>query len=228
MDDTLLDGYAAMEAAWALVCAEAGQALGAEPEKLRDSIRREAMTFWRDESAVEHWRVRLDEARALVVRKALESEGLDSARADQISSDYAARHRENLRLFDDALETLESVRDAGYRLGLLTNGPAEMQRDKISRFELEHHFDVIVVEGEFGKGKPHPEVFQHALQTVGVEGGQAWHVGDNLYADVGGAKAAGLQAAWIHRERLQADERAPVVPDLSIAHLKELRDKLGY
>jgi putative hydrolase of the HAD superfamily len=227
MDDTLLDGYAAMEAAWALVCGEAGHALGVEPAQLRDAIRREAMTFWRDESAVEHWRVRLDDARTLVIRNALETEGLDHSRAEQISQDYAARHRDHLRLFDDAIETLELIRDAGYALGLITNGPAPMQRDKVTRFDLERHFDVVVIEGEFGKGKPHAEVFRHALETVRADAEQTWHIGDNLYADVGGAKNAGLRAAWIHRERLEAREDVPVKPDLSIAHLQELRDTFG-
>ncbi len=227
MDDTLLDGHAAMEASWALVCAEAGEVLSVDPQELRDAIRREAMRFWKDESAVEHWRVRLDDARTLLIKNALEAEGLDVSRAERISKDYAARHREHLQLFDDALETLEMLRSAGYRLGLLTNGPAAMQRDKVMRFELEQHFDVVVIEGEFGKGKPHPEVFRHALEATGAEPEHTWHVGDNLYADVGGAKGAGLRAAWIHRGRLQMDERAKAPPDLSIGHLPELRDPFG-
>ena len=228
MDDTLLDGHAAMEASWALVCGEAGQALSVEPTTLREAIRREAMSFWHDESKVEHWRTRLDEARALLIRNALEAEGLDTARADQIPRDYAARHREHLHLFDDALETLEGLRAAGYKLALLTNGPATMQRDKVTRFDLERHFDVVVIEGEFGKGKPHPDVFRHALTVTGVEAHEAWHIGDNLYADIGGAKSVGMSAAWIHRERLQLDERALHAPDLSIAHLHELRETFGH
>ncbi|MDZ7727829.1 MAG: HAD family hydrolase [Dehalococcoidia bacterium] len=227
MDDTLLDGFTAMEASWTLVCGEASPALGVDPEHLRKAIRREAMEFWKDEAKMEHWRIRLDDARTEIIRRALEAEGLDEARADRMSHDYAAAHRENLLLFDDAIETLERLRDSGRRVGLLTNGPATMQRDKITRFELERHFDVIVVEGEFGHGKPHPEVFRHALESVGARPEEAWHIGDNLYADVGGARSAGLRAAWIHRERLKLEESTGVKPDAAIAHLHEIDEALG-
>ena len=51
-------------------------------------------------------------------------------------------------------------------------------------------------------------------------------VGDNLYADVGGAKGAGLHAIWIHRDRLTPREDIPAVPDRVISHLGELQEAL--
>ncbi|MGI8925717.1 MAG: HAD family hydrolase [Tepidiformaceae bacterium] len=227
MDDTLLDGHSAMQVSWELVCHEAATGLGCEAERLRLAIRREANAFWKDEAAVGHWRLNLDGAREQVVRLALEAEGLDSGRARQIAVDYRQRHRDNLRLFDDALETLQLVRAAGLRVGLITNGDSPLQRDKIERFDLARRLDVIVIEGEFGKGKPERAIFEHAVAAVGVRAEEAWHVGDNLYADVGGAKAAGLHAVWVHRERLELREDVPVLPDRTIAHLPELRAALG-
>lgn len=227
LDDTLLDGYSAMQAAWGIVCAEYGPRLGVEPDALRDAIRREATAFWKDEEIVGHWRVRLQDARTRVIGLALGAEGLDASLAEAISRDYGAEHRAHLRPFDDAFETLGAVREAGLKTALLTNGPRELQRDKIERFGVARHMDAIVIEGEFGKGKPAREVFEHALAETGVEAPDAWMVGDSLYADVGGAKGAGLHAIWIHRERLAPREDIPAAPDRVIAHLAELREALG-
>jgi len=227
MDDTLLDGYTAMQAAWGVVCADEATAQGCEAGALRDAIRRESMLFWKDEAVVGHWRVRLEEAREQCVRLALEKEGLDHSRAGSIARRYTEEHRARLRPFDDAIETLEALRAQDLRLGLLTNGASVPQREKIERFSLARLMDVIVIEGEFGKGKPEREVFEHALASVGVAAQDAWHVGDNLFADVGGARKAGLHAVWIHRDRLEIREDAVAVPDRSISHLGELRAALG-
>lgn len=220
LDDTLLDGASAVQTAWAIVLAEVADSLGCDPERLREAIRREAMAFWRDEAAVAHWRVRLEEARELVVRAALLAEGLDPTWAPRISRRYGEEHRAHLQPFADTYPALERLRAAGFRLGLLTNGPASLQGDKVARFGLRRYFDVVVIEGEFGVGKPSPAVFAHALRETGAEPHQAWMVGDNLYADIGGAKASGITATWIHRGRLTLPEQPPALPDRSIAHLE--------
>lgn len=227
MDDTLLDSVAAMQGAWDTVCGQHAPRLGCDPGALRDAIRRESMEFWKDESKVEReWRTRLLEAREHCVRLALTAEGWDPAPAREIAEQYGAEHRARLHLFDDSLETLATLRAEGFRLGLLTNGPRPLQRDKIERFGLESYFDVIVIEGEFGRGKPHPEVFAHALRTVKADAGQAWHIGDNLYADIAGAQRAGIHAVWIHRNRLELREGAPAIPDRAVGHLHEVREAL--
>lgn len=228
LDDTLLDGVTAMQGAWGVVLPEAAAHLGCEPERLREAIRREATVFWRDEGRAGHWRVRLDEAREIVIRSALLREGLDPAWAPRLSRRFAEEHRANLRPFEDAIPTLELLRSRGLRLGLLTNGPAPLQRGKIERFGLQRYFDVIVIEGEFGQGKPSAAVFAHALRAVEATPELAWMVGDNLFADIGGAKAVGLRAAWIHRHRLQFPERPPAVPDEQLGQLlPELPELLG-
>jgi putative hydrolase of the HAD superfamily len=221
MDDTLLDTSGGVDASWRAVAEEFAARLGCEAEPLRVAIRKQMMEFWSNEAAVEkEWRTRLHDARRYNVELALRAQGLNIALASEISERYWAEQRSRMQLFTDAVETLECLSDAGFRLGLITNGPADMQREKIGRFELERYFEVIVIEGEFGHGKPSPLVFQHALDSVGHVAQQAWHVGDNLYADVAGAQAVGLHATWIHRDRLEMKEGA--VPDRVVAHLPEL------
>ena len=228
MDDTLLNTSGGVDASWGAVCAEFSSALGCDPASLRATIKAEMQRFWSDEAAVEReWRTRLEEARTHVIGLALTREGLDVERAANLSRRYWEENSSRMRLFDDAIETLTSLRGAGFRVGLITNGPASMQRWKIGQFALEAYFDVMVIEGEFGHGKPSPKVFEYALDAVGVDPHQAWHVGDNLYADIGGAQSAGIHAAWIHRDRLELGESPKAIPDRVIAHLDELRTALG-
>lgn len=227
MDDTLLDTSAGVEASWELACREASPQIGCEWRELRDAIIAEMTHFWRDEAAAEHWRTKLVEAREHVIDLTLAARGWNPGMTKAISDRYGVERETRLELFADAVETLETLRRKGYKLGLLTNGPADMQRGKVTRFALEQYFDVVVIEGEFGRGKPHREVFEHALASVGMAPEEAWHVGDNLYADIGGAKAVGLHATWIHRDRLELRDDSMPVPDRVIGHLPELREALG-
>jgi FMN phosphatase YigB (HAD superfamily) len=114
MDDTLLDGWSAMTISWETVCHDYAPRAGCEADALRLAIRKHATEFWSDEAAVGHWRVALDEAREIVVRNALTTEGCDPSLAHEIAYEYGRRHSENLRPFEDAIETLESLRGAGY------------------------------------------------------------------------------------------------------------------
>ena len=226
MDDTILNTSGGVEAAWAVVCGEFAAQIGVEPVALRERIRGEANEFWRDEAKVGHWRLDLAGARQHVVGLALDGLGLDVLTAAPIGERYNEEITLRHSLFDDAVEALEWLRADGYKLGLLTNGPAAMQTHKVARFDLARHFDVVVIEGVFGKGKPERAVFEHALAVTGTAAGEAWHIGDNLYADIGGAQAAGIHAVWIHRDRLELGEAPHAVPDRVIGHLSELRAQL--
>ena len=227
LDDTLLDTSGGVEAAWTLACERFGPLLGVDANLLRETIRREANAFWKDEALVGHWRIRLMEARVLVVELALKSLGVDTAYAGRVAGLMESERTARLRLFDDTVETLEWLRDRDFRLALLTNGPGELQRSKLAAFPIDRYFEAVVIEGEFGAGKPDPAVFHHALAVTGTAPADAWHVGDNLYADIGGAQAVGSQGVWIHRDRLERKPGDGPTPDRVIGHLAELREALA-
>jgi putative hydrolase of the HAD superfamily len=100
----------------------------------------------------------------------------------------------------------------------VTNGAAEVQRAKIERFELAPLFDAIVVEGEFGLGKPEPAVYAHALASLGVAAADAWMVGDNLEWDVLTPRRLGMKGIWIARAPTALDASGAgadaILPDL--------------
>jgi len=225
MDDTLLDTSGRLEEAWSAALEGPASVLGTDTGLLREAIRREAREFWKDEAAVGHWRTDLVGARAHVVARALASMELEGGLAREIAHAYEDELLPRIALFPDALPTIEALRGAGMRLALLTNGPIDLQRSKVTRFDLARRFDLVIIEGEFGRGKPEPEVFAHAMERLEVAPGEAWMVGDNLYADIGGAKRAGLHAVWIHRDRLELTEGA-AMPDRVIGNLGQLLDAL--
>lgn len=226
LDDTLLDMVSAMQGSWQEVCADVAPGLGCEAATLRETIRRESALFWADEEAVAEYRVRPLDSRTHVVRLSLLSLGLDESPAEEIARRSLRGYLDRLAPFDDSMDTLEALRAQGYRLGLVTNGSSDTQREKIGRWNLEPYFDEIVIESEFGRGKPDPGVFRKALAGAGAAPHEAWMVGDNLYADIGGARGVGIHSVWIHRERLQFPDDPPAHPHRRIGHFDELHAAL--
>lgn len=94
--------------------------------------------------------------------------------------------------------------------------------DILARTGVADVFASVVVSDEIGWRKPRPEIFVEALSRVGVRPADALFVGDRLDIDVAGAQQAGMQAAWINRERapLPAGVRPP---EYDLADLDELR-----
>jgi HAD superfamily hydrolase (TIGR01549 family) len=112
---------------------------------------------------------------------------------------------ENFELFEDALPVLDELRGADLRIGLVSNGVRDLKE-----FVVHHRLDVDAVVGSraHGRVKPHPTIFQAALELLGVEPPDAVMVGDSLDEDVEGARALGMRAILIDRE-----ERHPEVEE---------------
>lgn len=104
---------------------------------------------------------------------------------------------ENFELFEDVMPVLEELRRAELRLGLVSNGIRDLRA-----FVVHHKLDVDAVVGSRAHGyvKPHPTIFQAALQQLGVDPVHAVMVGDSVEEDVEGARALGLRAILMDRE----------------------------
>jgi putative hydrolase of the HAD superfamily len=109
---------------------------------------------------------------------------------------------ENFELFEDALPVLAELRSAGLLLGLVSNGIRDL-----NEFVLHHKLDVDAVVGSrvHGYVKPHPTIFQAALQQLGVEPAEAAMIGDSIEEDIEGARALGMRAILIDRADRHAD-----------------------
>ena len=127
-----------------------------------------------------------------------------------------------MRLFPDALDCLTDLRRRGVPLALVTNGDAVQQRDKIERHGLARFFGAILIEGEFGVGKPHESVYRHALGALAARPEQAWMVGDNLEWDVAAPQRLGLGGVWVDVAGHGLPPEHPVKPDRIIRAFPEL------
>jgi putative hydrolase of the HAD superfamily len=108
---------------------------------------------------------------------------------------------------------------SGHRLGIVTNGPPDLQRTKISLSGLEELVEAVVISGEVGVGKPDQRIFRVALEALGVDAARAVMVGDNAQRDVAGARASGLRAIWVGHDRPLPKD---VEPDAVIQSTVEL------
>jgi HAD superfamily hydrolase (TIGR01549 family) len=101
----------------------------------------------------------------------------------------------------EVLAGLEMLRAGGWRIGIATNGAADVQVAKLRATGIADRVDAVCASGEAGARKPDPALFTEALRRCGGpgDGGRTWMVGDSAVNDIGGGRAAGLRTVWIDR-----------------------------
>jgi putative hydrolase of the HAD superfamily len=118
------------------------------------------------------------------------------------------------QIFDDVLPALDALATAGIRLAVISNWDERLQ-PLLHQLKLADYFETIIVSCEAGFAKPSPVIFEHALKKLGLPPESILHVGDNLSADVQGARGAGLRAVRI-------DRKSPAVAHQQISSLSEV------
>ncbi|MDR6596203.1 HAD family hydrolase [Saccharothrix longispora] len=104
------------------------------------------------------------------------------------------------RLFPDVVPCLEWLRATGLPVAAVSNASGHHQRVKIATLGLAQYFDTVLIAGEVGAAKPDRVIFDTACADLGVELGDAIHVGDRLHADAIGARDAGMRGVWLNRQ----------------------------
>lgn len=145
----------------------------------------------------------------------------DRRRAADLAETFAAAQRDAHRRVEGA-DVLVRGLHGRYRLGLLTNGPSDIQRHKLRAAGLADCFDAVVVSGEVGAGKPAAAVFELVLDRLGVLPTAAVMVGDSWERDVRGATAAGLAAVWVRGDQPDQDGRGAVPVIAGVADLADV------
>jgi HAD superfamily hydrolase (TIGR01662 family) len=134
--------------------------------------------------------------------------------AREIYVAWAACH--HFHLYDDVAEVMRHLVDGGIKVGLISNSHRSLD-------EFVAHFQLVgvvaaVSSAAHGFMKPHPSIFETALERAGVAAGASVMVGDSVAHDVEGARAVGLRPVLLHR----APGAAPVVDVPVIRSLTEL------
>lgn len=161
--------------------------------------------------------------RHAVWRDALLAIGGDETLAPELAEAFRALRGAEQPLDPDAYAVLDDL-SRDHALGLVTNGAPSVQRTKLAGTTLAPYFKAMLISGEVGVPKPDPRIFRAALDRLGASPSEAAMVGDSRPRDVAGARATGMRAIQIAREKF--DEGPGPEPDARISRLTELRSVL--
>ncbi len=245
LDDTIIYDDATTEIVFASVARHAHEVAGVDPAQLIAGVDRHAHAIWADgpapewchdlgTSATEGLRSLFpgDDPRMAAMRawgpgfrfgswrRALADSGIED---DDLARELDRRFAEERLGTNDFIPGADiALRElAGrFRLAMITNGLSDVQRVKVEGTGIGSLFEVIVVSGELGFGKPNPEIYHHTLRTLGVAPDEAIMVGDNIRRDVAGSQAVGMRGVWIAESAPSAE--SSIHPDITIRTLAEL------
>ncbi len=245
LDDTLLWDQKSVKEAFAATCQTAQQKYGIDPEALEEAVRREARelyssyemypftqmiginpfeglwgNFLDDDDNFRKMKEIVPVYRQETWTRGLKALGIDDPEFGyELAERFPAERRDKPFVYEETFKVLNELKGK-YQLLLLTNGSPDLQHTKLGMTpELVPYFDHIVISGAFGRGKPDPSIFEHALTLLSLHKDEVIMVGDNLMTDILGASRAGMKSVWINRHN---KERNEVVPDYEISHLEEI------
>lgn len=245
LDDTLVVDEAVSKDAFKRTAELATQSYGAEASKFAVDAARHARALWSvgpaqpfcksigisafeclwgrfegDSADLTQLREWSHKYREQVFDLALRDQMIESpSGAHDLAATFSAERRRLQRLMPDAKETLARLA-SDYQIALLTNGAPDLQREKIAASGLVSFFQGIAVSGEYGIGKPKPDIFHRLLAELGSSADQAVMVGNSLERDILGARNAGVFSVWLKVPG--SEEHAAVEPDRTIVALAEL------
>ena len=146
-------------------------------------------------------------------------------------------------LLDDAADAFEEAQRRGHPVipgmhealarvtsrhpvGLITNGPSDIQRLKLEQSGLSGAFGGEVISGELGRGKPDATVFLGLLEDLGADPSASVMVGDSWERDVLGGLGAGMSAIWISMGRPPPEHRPRVAVVESVVEIDSALGRL--
>jgi putative hydrolase of the HAD superfamily len=135
--------------------------------------------------------------------------------AARVYDEWAANR--HFFLYDDVAPALRTLAARGLKLGLISNSHRPLEEFE-THFELHGLIAAAVSSSAHGYMKPHPSIFESALELVGIAARDAVMVGDSLSHDIEGARRAGMRGVLVHR----ADTPPPVTDVSVVRSLVEL------
>ncbi len=136
-----------------------------------------------------------------------------------IADDYIQYLPNNNHLLEGSHELLTSLKQK-YRLHIITNGFEEVQQKKMVNSGILDYFQTITTSEEAGVKKPHPQIFEKALQKSGALPVNSVMIGDNLEADIVGAFEFGLHVIYLNSNEQTLQDQFP--------EIEKLKEVLNY
>lgn len=138
---------------------------------------------------------------------------IDDEEIENISTEYIVKLATHNHLLPNAVEILDYLKPK-YKLHIITNGFEEVQTRKLVNANIFDYFDQVINSEMAGVKKPNPEIFELALQKANVVANNSLMVGDNIEADILGAKAVGLHAMHFNAHNDPKHEHCIMIHDL--------------
>ena len=223
---------------------------GADAAALRDTLSRYRDAFRADnleELVRHHERILLDVKRVFHetgvwaypperLGRLLAERGGDPALAEEMGAHYLDVRLRNLRPFPGVFDFIERLRGRGYRVGIVTNGPAR-QRQWLDRLGFLPRVDAVAIAGEEDVRKPDPRLFRLALERAGgAAPAEVAVAGDSFEMDVLPARSLGYRTAYVAGapgdvrsrifDNLPPPDPADAVADAVVARVTDLEPLL--
>ena len=144
----------------------------------------------------------------------------DSTVRDRLMAMYL-----KLDAFPEVPDMLKRLNVAGLKTAILSNGSPEMLDAAVRNAGIGSLLDAVLSVEAVGVYKPHPKVYQYAIDQLGIKAGEIAFQSSNAW-DAHAASLCGMRVIWCNRYR-QRTERLPGLPDFEIASLAELPDLVG-
>ena len=122
-------------------------------------------------------------------------------------------------------ETLEALRDKGYRLFAASNSFGHLQRSRLQHAGILHLFEDTYISMDIGYDKPDVRFYEEALRRCRLQPNEVLMVGDSMTTDIIGARAAGLDAVYFNRSNEPTDPHSSVVVIQSLPELLPLLEQ---
>lgn len=133
---------------------------------------------------------------------------------NHISVEYIRYLSQQTHLFPNAVSILNYL-NVNYRLHIITNGFSEAQLNKTKASKIDHFFECFIDSEKVGVKKPHPDIFNYALNKARVKPEHSVMIGDNIEADILGAKAVGISCIHYNAHSDPYHQHCPIIDDLA-------------
>lgn len=247
LDDTLLDDRKSIQTAFTTTCEEIASRHGLDAKQIEAEVRKAARkqyaTFpfydftkqiginpfeglWGHFNDVHHWKFREMGEHILTYQTEAWKHGL---KAFQIAPNEAVAARDRFKevrrsspfMYEETMDVLQTLKEKGFRLLMLTNGAPSLQLEKLTMTpQIVPFFEHIVISGNVGIGKPSKTIFEHALRLVDLTADEVVMVGDNISTDILGATKMNMDSIWIDLGDDKVEQEAK--PTYKIKRLNEM------
>lgn len=141
----------------------------------------------------------------------------DAPPAEELAMHYDKNFGDFNIIFPDSSKLMQQLKEMGYLVGIITNGPSILQHHKLDTSGLRKYCDIIVVSGDINIHKPDPGIFLYAAEKIGLRPEECVYVGDHPINDIQGARSAGMKPirmnyGWFKDQDLM--DNVPVIEEI--------------